>query len=129
MNQSGRIFLEKAVQALEGAASEYLNRRYDNCANRCYFGCFQAAIAALQQNNIGRRGGQWGHDYVPAQFDGQLVNRRHAYPPNLRGTLERLHALRLRADYDEYAVSRTEAERALRQARKFIMTIEETEQS
>jgi uncharacterized protein (UPF0332 family) len=41
------IYLDKARESLAGAESEYGNRRHHNCANRCYYVCFQAAIAAL----------------------------------------------------------------------------------
>jgi uncharacterized protein (UPF0332 family) len=92
-------FLDKAVQALESAENEYINHRYDNCANRCYYACFQAAIYALQQNGVRAGRGKWGHDFVPAQFEGHLLNRRHVYSGDLRGMLERLCALRTRADY------------------------------
>ncbi len=29
-------YLEKAIESLAGAESECANRRYNNCANRCY---------------------------------------------------------------------------------------------
>lgn len=41
------LFLLKALDSINGAESEFANRRYDNCANRCYYACFQAAISAL----------------------------------------------------------------------------------
>jgi uncharacterized protein (UPF0332 family) len=123
MNQADSAFLDKALQALEGAASEYANYRYDNSANRAYYACFQAAIFALQQNGITARGGQWGHDYVPAQFDGQLIHRRHVYPADLRGVLQHLRAMRIQADYDVDRVSRSEAARAIRLARRFVTEI------
>ncbi len=76
------IFLAKAEESLAGAESEFVSGCYNNCANRCYYACFQAAIAALQQAGIRARGGQWGHDFVQAQFIGQLINRRRLYPPS-----------------------------------------------
>jgi len=48
------LFLEKAGEALAGAESEFANGRYNNCANRCYYACFQAAIAALTRVGTGR---------------------------------------------------------------------------
>jgi uncharacterized protein (UPF0332 family) len=122
------MYLTKAVESLEGAASEYLARRYNNCANRCYYSVFQAAVAALQYAGIAARVGEWGHDFVPGQFDGQLIYRRKLYPPELRGTLGRLYGLRETADYKDSAVSRTEADRALRRARSFVATIQRSEQ-
>src|SRR5205823_6359850 len=40
---------DKALESLAGAESELANGRYNNAANRAYYACFQAAIAALQR--------------------------------------------------------------------------------
>ena len=119
------IFLEKARESLIGAESEFLNERFNNSVNRAYYACFQAAIAALQKAGIQTRGDEWGHDYVQSQFNGALINRRHLYPTELRNILVRNYALRVRADYAEDVVSRTDTERALRRARLFVTTIME----
>lgn len=118
-------FLDKAIESLVGAESEFLNGRYNNCANRCYYACFQAAIVALQRAGIRPRGNQWGHEFVAAQFNGQLIYRRKLYPTELRSTLERNYALRQKADYDEDVVTQTEATRALGRTRSFIQAIQE----
>jgi uncharacterized protein (UPF0332 family) len=120
-------FLDKAMESLIGAESEFLNSRYNNCANRCYYACFQAAIVALQGAGIAPRGttGQWSHAFVPAQFEGMLINRRKLYPTQLRGTLGHLYGLRQTADYDEDPVTQTEANRALRRTRTFVQAIQE----
>lgn len=55
------IFLEKALESLIGAESEFINGRYNNCANRCYYACFQAAIAALIDAGLGTDYQQWSH--------------------------------------------------------------------
>ncbi len=47
MDTEHLAYLDKAIESLAGAESEFANRRYNNCANRCYYGMFQAAIAAL----------------------------------------------------------------------------------
>ena len=41
------LYTDKAQESLAGAESEFANGRYNNCANRCYYACFQTAIAAL----------------------------------------------------------------------------------
>jgi hypothetical protein len=51
------VFLDKAREALAGAESEFVNGRYNNCANRCYYASFQAAIHALQRLASGPRVG------------------------------------------------------------------------
>jgi uncharacterized protein (UPF0332 family) len=119
------IYLAKAEESLAGAESEFTNGRYNNTANRCYYACFQAAVAALIGAGIGptRAGGQWSHAFVPAQFDGQLIRRRKLYPSELRNVLGRNYLLRQVADYEEDAVTHTEASRALRRTRPFVEAI------
>ena len=125
MLEQSAIFLAKAQECLDGAESEFANGRYDNCANRCYYGCFQAAVYALDRAEVrpaaGR--GQWTHGFVPAQFDGQLINRRKLYPAELRTVLARNYALRQVADYETDAVTQVEASRALRRTRIFLQAI------
>ena len=36
MDVDSLAYLDKAIKSLAGAESEYANRRYNNCANRCY---------------------------------------------------------------------------------------------
>lgn len=118
-------FLVKAEECLAGAESEFANKRYNNCANRCYYACFQASIAALIQVGIQPKSQQrhWGHDFVQAEFIGQLINRRKLYPSILRNTLERTLTLRQIADYGTEQVSEAQMDRALRQTRLFVETI------
>lgn len=128
MSELEDIFLAKARESLAGAHSELVNRRYNNCANRNYYACFQAAIAALDRAGIRPRGARpdWGHDFVQAQFVGQLINRRKLYPVALRGIL--LHTMNLRhdADYNRRMVGQTEAIRAVRQTRQFVQAVMNT---
>jgi uncharacterized protein (UPF0332 family) len=46
------IYDAKAKESLETAESEYMSGRYNSCANRCYYACFQMAIAALLDEGI-----------------------------------------------------------------------------
>jgi hypothetical protein len=52
MTDSWPIYLIKAEESLRGAESEFAQGRYNNAANRCYYACFQAAVAALHHANI-----------------------------------------------------------------------------
>jgi uncharacterized protein (UPF0332 family) len=52
MEDDATVFLAKAAESLLTAESEFANGRYNSCANRCYYACFQAAIAALIQKGI-----------------------------------------------------------------------------
>ncbi len=111
------------MESLLGAESELGRRRFNNAANRAYFACFQAAIAALQQAGIRAQDGDWSHRFVRSQFDGLLVYRRKAYPRGLAGLLERNATARAQADYHEEPVTETEASRAVRRSRAFVEAI------
>ena len=87
MNDDAAVFLEKAEECLLTAETEFLNARYNSCANRAYYACFQAAIAALLEAGIRASGPQWSHEFVPGQFVGMLINRRKLYPGQLRSSL------------------------------------------
>jgi hypothetical protein len=82
MEQDITIYLAKATESLLTAASEFANGWYNSCANRCYYACFQAAIAALLREGIRPRG-QWSHAFVQAQLGGVLINQRKRYDPPL----------------------------------------------
>lgn len=124
-DRTTEAYLTKAEASLAGAESEFANRRIDNCASRAYYACFQAAIAALLRAGIrpGGRDGQWDHDFVESQFVGQLINRRHHYPTDLRGVLVQNRDLRHAADYGPETVSRTEVRRALRHSQELVLAI------
>ena len=86
MERDAEISLAKAAESLLTAESEFDHGRYNSCANRCYYACFQAAIAAMLREGIRPPGssGHWGHEFVHAQFVGVLINRRKRYGPELR---------------------------------------------
>jgi uncharacterized protein (UPF0332 family) len=123
MIDQASIFLDKATESLVGAESELASGRYNNAANRAYYSCFQAAIAALQRAGVGPRGGQWGHEFVQAEFVRLLIDRRKLYPSDLREVLSRNYKLREVADYGELLVTQTEASRTVRRARNFLNAI------
>jgi uncharacterized protein (UPF0332 family) len=120
------VFLNKAAESLACAESEYVNGRFNTCANRCYYACFQAAVAALAGHGIAPPGGiraQWSHGFVQAQFVTQLIDRRKVYSASIGDTLNRIGALRRAADYTTDEISQIQAERALRRARAFVQTV------
>ena len=122
MIEPSGTFLYKARESVVGARIDYEVGRYNNCANRTYYACFQAAIHALLLEGIMLPSGgtEWGHDFVQAQFIGQLINRRHLYAPELRLALPENYRLRVRADYQVDAVSEVRASRALQRAERFV---------
>jgi uncharacterized protein (UPF0332 family) len=122
MEQDITIYLVKAHESLQTAEGEFVNGRYDSYANRCYYACFQAAIAALLREGIRPRG-QWSHEFVQAQFVGVLLNQRHRYDRELRRVLADNQSLRDKADYRAELVTATQAGRALRRSRTFVAAL------
>ena len=115
------IYLVKAQECLVGATSELANRRFNNCANRCYYAVFQAAIAVLLREGIqSSREDAWTHSFVQSQFAGTLIHRRKLYPTSLRDTLAQNLMVRQRADYEDQYITEVQAQRALRRAREFL---------
>jgi uncharacterized protein (UPF0332 family) len=122
MEPTTAIYLTKAYESLLTAESEFANGRYNSCANRSYYACFQAAIAAILNEGI-RPVGQWNHQYVQAQFVGTLINKRKRYESELRRVLADNQSLRDKADYRPEFVTATQASRALRRTRQFVTAI------
>ena len=122
MEQTITIYLTKAIESLLTAESEFANGRYNSCANRSYYACFQAAIAAILNEGI-RPAGQWNHQFVQAQFVGVLINQRKRYKSELRRVLADNQSLRDKADYRPEFVTATQASRALRRTRLFVTAI------
>ena len=120
-------YLAKARECRAGAASEHDQGRYNNSANRAYYACFHAAIAALLRIGVGPSGqdDHWRHDAVQAQFVDQLINRRKHYSADLRETLGRGAILRATADYRTDLVSETQSIRSLRRSRAFLDAVEQ----
>jgi uncharacterized protein (UPF0332 family) len=124
VNDEADAYRQKAWESFAGAESETANARYNNAANRAYYACYQAAIAALMGAGLSRS--RWDHDYVQAQFAGQLIARRKLYPSELRSMLSDLSLLRVEADYEQKNVSRSSAQRAVRDARRFLNRVLES---
>ena len=123
METDSSIFLAKAAESLLGAESEWSNGHYKSWANRCYDAAFQAVIAALLRGGIRTSSDRWPHAFVRSTFAGQLINRRHRYPADLRSTLGDLLHLRNRADYTIDVITQIEANRGLRRSRDFVTAI------
>ncbi len=121
MGDLADAFFSKAEENIAAAASELASGRYNSCANRLYYAAFQAAVSALAEAGIRPPGrGRWGHDFVQAQFSGQLVNRRKQYPSTLRSVLSETLLLREIADYDATSVDEVRARRAHRKAKSLV---------
>jgi uncharacterized protein (UPF0332 family) len=125
MNEEARLYLLKAVESLSGAESEFSAGRFNNGANRCYYACFQAAIAALIEAGIRPPRDEWGHDYVQSQFVGLLVRRRQPYPSDVSNTLQQAMFLRHIADYSTHHISADHCCRTLRRSQHFVAIVRE----
>ena len=119
----GGTFLDKARESMAGARIEFEGGRYNNSANRSYYAVFQAAIHALQMAGFQALHGEWGHDFVQAQFNGQLIHRRHYFSSDLRSVLLDNHRLRTRGDYEVRPVTQVLASRALQRTERFVGAI------
>lgn len=119
------VYLYKALESLSSAQSELGNRRFNSSANRSYYACLQAAIAALLKEGMNpfAPSGQVRHDMVQSQFVGDLINRRHRYPADLRETLAWNLQLRQKADYEDDMVSQVQAARALRRTEALVQAV------
>jgi uncharacterized protein (UPF0332 family) len=123
MIELGGTFLDKARESVAGARVEFEGGRYNNSANRSYYAVFQAAIHALQMEGFQAHQGEWGHDFVQAQFNGRLVNRAHRYPADFRSVLLDNYRLRTRGDYEVRPVTEILASRALQRSERFVEAI------
>src|SRR5712691_1768890 len=87
--EEARAYLSKAVESLISAQADSVAARYNSCANRAYYACFQAAVAALLAAGIRPASprGEWSHEFVQSQFNGLLITRRKLYPITLRRVL------------------------------------------
>jgi len=121
------VYFDKATESLAGAESEYANGRYNNCANRCYYACFQGVVHALLEAGMIPPSARstWSHEQVQAHFAGELIARRKLYPSLLRDVLSRTYLLRVSADYTQDIVSDLQASRALRRTGSMLEAIHE----
>ena len=130
MIERATIYLEKAQESVAGAQSEIANDRYNNAANRAYDACYQAAVHALLEAGVRPPKGAkhwWGHDFVRARFNSDLINRRKLYPTDVGGALEQNFRVRAAADYGMEHVPEVQAARAVRRAEAFVASVARAE--
>jgi uncharacterized protein (UPF0332 family) len=116
-----REFLLKAQENLNTARLTFGHGGYNASANRAYYAAFQAAIAALAEDDIVHTRNP--HDWVQAQFSGILIHRRKRYPSKLVSTLPQMQATRDIADYEAIGVGRGKAASQLKHAEEFVSTV------
>ena len=121
--EEAEAYLRKAVESLAGAQSELANGRFNNAANRAYYGAFQAAIAALLHDDIRTRTDRWAHKFGQSEFAGTLIRQRQRYASDLRNVLSDLQRLRHDADYRAATIHRFDADLAIRRSRDFVDSV------
>ena len=77
-----QTYLTKARESLTSAEADHTAGRYNSCANRAYYACLQAAVAALLAEGLRPLSprGEWSHEFVQSQCNGLLIGRRKRYP-------------------------------------------------
>ena len=111
-------YLKKSKDNLTLAKYCLENGYYDASANRAYYAAFQAAIAALSAQGI--TNDKYGHKWVQANFNRELVQRRKLYPSRMSSTLSEMILVRNRADYLDEPVSKKQAARQFSRAESFV---------
>jgi uncharacterized protein (UPF0332 family) len=73
--KEARTYLIKAVKSLTSAHVDWAAARYNSGANRAYYACFQAAVAAFLAAGVRPASprGEWSHEFVQSQFNGVLI--------------------------------------------------------
>ena len=125
VGDAARSYPAKAEERPASAESNFAAGRFNTCANRAYYACFQAAIAALTRAGIGpsARDGLWHHDAVQSQFVERLINCRKLYSANLRDKLRQASLLRISADCRSDPMTEIQAARELRRNREFVRAV------
>jgi uncharacterized protein (UPF0332 family) len=114
-------FLAKAQENLHDAERALEEGRYNASANRAYYAAFQAAIAALAQENIIHEKNP--HSWVEAQFSERLIKARKYYPSKLASSLMDMQTVRDDADYRAVMTSKKTAKEQVNQSKEFLSFI------
>jgi uncharacterized protein (UPF0332 family) len=114
-------FLAKAQENLRDAERAFEEERYNASANRAYYAAFQAAIAALAQENIMQD--KNSHSWVQAQFSERLIKARKYYPVKLSSYLLDMQKVRDKADYKPNMTNQQSAKKQINQSKEFLSFI------
>ena len=114
-------FLQKAEENLHIAHVAFDQAAYNASVNRSYYASFQAAISALADEGLKKKGHP--HDWVQAQFSGVLIRQRKLYSSAMKSYLADMMILRENADYTETMISQNQAYKQLSQASELVTSI------
>lgn len=116
-------YLKKSRESLASAKDDLRNKRYNSCANRAYYACYQAAAALLIKNGlVVSKEKILKHEAVQAQI-ATLIKRRKILPSEHRDTLPELMSTRATADYAAQGVGQKKARRVLKKAKDFATLV------
>ncbi len=114
-------FFAKARRGMASAERCFAVEDYEGSANRAYYACFHAVIAALARYGIEH--GKKPHDWVQSQFAAELVHRRKLFPRDFVPLLLDVQRIRHSADYEPSTLPKSVATKQLRQAQRLVQTI------
>ncbi|MCI0696247.1 HEPN domain-containing protein [candidate division KSB1 bacterium] len=120
---SYQSWLDKANENLAAAQLCFDNGHFNACANRLYYGMFQAGIAAMVKHGLLKPDAQGGHDWLQSNFSGQLIKHRKVFPAKFRSYLSEAYLLRVVADYERRFAGKDNVSRTLKKAKEFVNTI------
>jgi uncharacterized protein (UPF0332 family) len=117
-------YLTKANESLESAKDDLSQRRYNSCASRAYYSCYQASVALLTNQGKVSKGARkiWKHEAIQAQI-AMLIRRKKVLPSLHKRTLPTLLITRLEADYKPQSITKREAKRSLQTATDFVRLV------
>lgn len=116
-------WLDKANENLAAAQLCFDNDHFNACANRLYYAMFQAGIAAMVKHGLLKPDAEVGHDWLQANFAGQLIRHRKVFPAKFRSYLYEVYKARVEADYRLSSISKKVATGELKKAKEFINAI------
>jgi uncharacterized protein (UPF0332 family) len=124
MNEEVEAYLSKSTESLASAKNDLTKKRYNSCANRAYYACYQAAVALLIKHGIKptSKKGLRRHETVQAQI-AVLIKREKVLPAEHRGTLQELITARITADYEAEMINKKRANRVLKKAEEFVSLV------
>ena len=124
MSETIQKYLEKSEESLASAKNDLSKKRYNSCANRAYYACYQAAVALLLKYNLTPAGGKElrKHGVIQSQI-ATLIKRKKILLSKHRDTLPELMSTRVTADYESKGVGQKKAKRVLKRAEEFVTLV------
>ena len=114
------LFRQRSAHNLRAAELLAEAGLFDAAANRSYYAVFDAAFVACLHFGIAVAP---DHAKVLSAFCGEMVARRKIFTARIKTALYDLQRIRVQADYESKAVSKSQARHAIGIARTVLETI------